>query len=115
LNLHQPDRRSAAAFQLAAVLEELDVEVARLQLNPRARTLLTSGREYIAKARGFCELLGIPSAAPDDLESALKELLREIATPDEARDLGARVSDVRQVTHALRALCIAVLAKTSPI
>ena len=102
-------------MHLASVLEELDVEVSRLQLNPRARTLLTSGRDYVEKTRRIGEQIGVPAAAADDLETALKALQREIGDPDSAGDLAPRIAEVRQVTHALRAVCIAILAKSSRI
>jgi hypothetical protein len=102
-------------MQLASVLEELDVEVSRLQLNPRARTLLSSGRDYIDKVRRIGEQLGVPGAAAQDLEDALKALQREIGDPDGAGELTPRIAEVRQVTHALRAVCIAIMAKSSRI
>jgi hypothetical protein len=113
MGVPSPHRRDTAAFQLATVLEELDLEVARIQLNPRARTLLASRREYAEKTRGLCERLGIPAAAPEDLETALKVLAREIGKTEGATNLTACIADVRQVTHAMRAVCIAIVAKSS--
>jgi hypothetical protein len=115
MGVHKPQRRDAAAFQLAAVLDELDLEIGRLQLNPRSRTLLTTGRPHIDKARALCEELGVPAAGPADLELAIKDLQREIGHPDGPANMAARAAEVRQVTHALRAVCIAILAKTSRI
>jgi hypothetical protein len=104
-----PVPQHAVAFQLAAVLEELDLEVARLQLHARARTFLSHVREQLAKVRQYNTQLGIPEAAADALAKVLNDIHRELGKPDAERDLTPLMAEQRQVTQNLRNRCMEIL------
>jgi len=115
MGVYRPQRRDTAAFQLVSVLEQFDLEVARLELNPGARSILTTGNDHLARARSLCEELGVPAAGPADLEGALKSLLRQIGHPAGPGDLRAPIAEVRSITEALRAVCVAIVSKNAPL
>lgn len=107
----QPVPRDALAFQLATVLEQIDLEVARQQLTPRPRVFTTNAREFLEKVRALCAALGVPAAGPDALASCLRELQRAFGGHEGAGELSELVDEQRHVTQKLRDICIGILGE----
>lgn len=103
--------RDVLAFQLASVLDQLDVDVSRLQLDPFAQTLLTSSRGYVDQVRALCEQLQFPQTAPDALAEGLRSLIREIKEREAPQKIVALANEVRAVSQSIRDLCIGVLSE----
>ena len=106
--------RDAMAFQLAAALERLDLDVSRLQLDPKDRRFIVNASEHLRTITALCEELAVPDGQKTAFASIQSELLQELNRVEGIGDLPTLITYHRKATQALRNMCIGVLAGKQP-
>jgi hypothetical protein len=105
----------AAAFQTIAELDQIDLEVARLTLNPTDRKFQANARDHLAKLKALSVPLELPGLAWLALEDRHNELVREVLRPQGGQAMVSAIANHRAATQAVREFCfVALRAPTEP-
>src|SRR5688572_17098615 len=109
-----PKAQDVVALQLAAALEQVDLEVARLQLDLRDRKFIANAREHLRTITALCEELAVPEIQQTAFANIHSELLAELTRPEGKPDVPLLITYHRKASHALRETCISAMGRQLP-